>query len=168
MSMVAESPEKGPDWWVVVTPKHNNLSLETAGKVVCTFRYLPVNDYFYIIFSGKSPHARKIVLTNLNQNSALFIQTLQSDLVTAETIARRGDLTFIDPYKAVYHYRKHGEEFPRFISKYGNTVEVYLGPVKNHVIKPSNLCERMELPVSTCLMLARNRSKSRQQNVIKI
>jgi len=76
-------------------------------------------------------------LNKLNINN--FIEGVKSDLVIAERIANSGGLSFKNPYKAVYHYRKHGEEFPKQISKYGNTMEVYLGPVKNRIIDNSNL-----------------------------
>ena len=76
-----------------------------------------------------------------------FIQGIRSDLTKAEAIAKSGDLTFKDPYKAVYHYRKHGSEFPKIISKHGNSLEVYLGPVKNRVIDRANLRQSVRLEV---------------------
>lgn len=82
-----------------------------------------------------------------NLDSTTFIGELRSDLARADAIAARGGLNFKDPYKAVYHYRKHGEEFPRIIKKHGNTMEVYLGRVKNHVIDRANLRQTVRLEV---------------------
>ena len=54
-----------------------------------------------------------------NMDQSKFIRDLEVDLVKTTEIARRGDLNFQDPLKAVYHFRKHGEEFPRIIHKHG-------------------------------------------------
>ena len=88
-----------------------------------------------------------IASTLTNMDRGRFIQEFQRDLAEATRIAQRGGLQFETPNKAVYHYRKHGAEFPKFIAKRGNEMKVYLGPVKNHVVQPKNLMETVQLSV---------------------
>ena len=95
--------------------------------------------------AGKSATDIHSTLNNLNHST--FIQEIRSDIAKATSIASDGGLSFKDPLKAVYHYRKHGEEFPKIIRKYGNSLDVYLGPVKNHVIDRSNLRHIVKLQV---------------------
>ena len=70
-----------------------------------------------------------------------FVDGVQKDLRMATDLASRGGLHFEDPLMAVYHFRKHGSEFPGFIQQFGNGIEVYLGEVKNHVFGDANLRE---------------------------
>ena len=78
-------------------------------------------------------------LNNITRNGGQFIQQIQQDLGKAQTLAARAGLHFEDPLIAVYHYRKHGAEFPDAIQRFGDGIEVYLGPVRNEVFNQSNL-----------------------------
>jgi hypothetical protein len=76
-----------------------------------------------------------------------FVSDIKADLAKAQTCAERGGLHFDDPLKAVYHYRKHGADFPDVIRRGGNSVEVYLGPVRDQLFEAKNLRETCTLSV---------------------
>ena len=77
-----------------------------------------------------------------------FVKDLKNDLAIAKQLASQSNLNFKNPLKAVYHYRKHGEEFPKFLKQY-SSMEAYFGPVKNYVIDRQNLSEVTTLAVSS-------------------
>lgn len=68
-----------------------------------------------------------------------FAKGIQTDLIEAMKCAEKGGLHFEDPLKAVYHYRKHGQDFPDMINKFGNNLEVYLNNTKNKIFNDNNL-----------------------------
>lgn len=76
-----------------------------------------------------------------------FVCGIRTDLNEAMACASRGGLKFDNPLTAVYHYRKHGTDFPTAINKFGNTIEVYLDPVRNQVFDDVNLREVCTLQV---------------------
>uniref|UniRef100_A0A914QYU9 DUF4781 domain-containing protein n=1 Tax=Panagrolaimus davidi TaxID=227884 RepID=A0A914QYU9_9BILA len=61
------------------------------------------------------------------------------DLIRATNIAKNAKLQFADPYKAVYHFRKHGHDFPSKIQ--GNSMDFYLGDVPKHIIRDAHLVD---------------------------
>lgn len=70
-----------------------------------------------------------------------FMTGIQNDVRTAAQLAAGAGLHFEDPLFAVYHFRKHGSEFPKFIQPLNNGIEVYLGDVRDHVFDTGNLRE---------------------------
>ena len=76
-------------------------------------------------------------IKNIRADYDNYVQTIKEDLKIATEIANRRDLNFKDQYKAVYHYRKHGSEFPSEINS--QPVELYLNDVPNKLITDYNL-----------------------------
>jgi hypothetical protein len=70
-----------------------------------------------------------------------FIDSINRDIKAATECAQKGGLHFESPLIAVYHYRKHGAEFPKAFMKFGNRFEVFVGPVQNEIFRDSNLRE---------------------------
>jgi len=70
-----------------------------------------------------------------------FINSINLDIQAATECARKGGLHFETPLLAVYHFRKHGAEFPKAIMKFGNRFEVFIGPIRNEIFTDSNLRE---------------------------
>jgi len=83
------------------------------------------------------------------QGSKTFIRGVLNDIAMAKECASKGGLNFDNPLTAVYHYRKHGADFPEFFKKSGNTLKVYVGPVKNELFQASNLRETCRLQDGT-------------------
>lgn len=106
-----------------------------------------------VLCTGKAGAELANALSNIRgsgRNS--FISGIQNDLQLARGIAEKGGLHFEDPLTAVYHYRKHGPEFPKFIRKFGDRIDVYLGPTKQWIFNDSNLKETCTLQVSHRIM----------------
>lgn len=51
-----------------------------------------------------------------------------SDLATIRNVAAGKNLKFADQFKALYHYRKHGEEFMKFCKP-----EFYVGDLPGNI-----------------------------------
>ncbi|KAH9501926.1 hypothetical protein DERF_012735, partial [Dermatophagoides farinae] len=68
-----------------------------------------------------------------------FIWNILSDSKIAMDIASKNDVHFEDPLKAVYHYRKHGHEFPNVLKQ--NRIDVYLDKLPKHLIDITNLAQ---------------------------
>ena len=113
------------------------------------YKYSLAYYSIFFIFTGMHDTDLTNTLNHLGgagKNS--FINGICKDLKKATECAQKAGLKFETPLTAVYHYRKHGDEFANFIMKSGNKIEVYLGPVKNHIFSESNLRESHTLQVS--------------------
>lgn len=66
-----------------------------------------------------------------------FISSVQSDFDVAMRIASDNHMKFKDPLLAIYHYRKHGEDFPSVVRN--QNIEVYLTKVPARLIQDANL-----------------------------
>ncbi|KAH9493196.1 hypothetical protein Btru_022190 [Bulinus truncatus] len=49
-------------------------------------------------------------------------------ILLALRAAKDNGLSFESPLLAVYHFRKYGPEFPKYIARFGDHIDVYLGP----------------------------------------
>jgi hypothetical protein len=72
-----------------------------------------------------------------NMNSPTFAAQIQNDLNVATSIAQRNNMKFDNPLLAVYHYRKHGEDFPAVIRN--QKIDIYLTNVPQALIQDGNL-----------------------------
>ena len=98
-----------------------------------------IYDYTALLL-GKTGADLTTALSNIQGvGKQAFIQNIQNDMITAQSIAQRGGLEFTDPYKAVYHFYKHGSDFPNKIT--GNTLNFYLGNVPDKIIRDANLID---------------------------
>jgi hypothetical protein len=70
-------------------------------------------------------------------NTKQFISSIENDSNIANEIARRNGLKFDDPLKAVYHYRKHGDDFASVVKN--QRIDVYLTKVPASLINDGNL-----------------------------
>lgn len=70
-------------------------------------------------------------------NTQDFIAQIQNDFNIAMDIANRNGVKFENPLLAVYHYRKHGQEFASVIKN--PKIEVYLTKVPASLIQDGNL-----------------------------
>lgn len=68
-----------------------------------------------------------------------FINKLKKDYKVATKIANNKNLKFDSPLLAVYHFRKHGEEFASFIASEQINVKVYLTIVPRKIVQDGNL-----------------------------
>ena len=101
------------------------------------------------IFLGKTGEDLVSALSHLTaKGKEPFIHCIQKDSLKATHITNEADLKFDDPLTAVYHFRKHGAEFPDAIKQFGNGIQVYLGNVKNDLFNESNLRQVHTLSVS--------------------
>ncbi|CAL4122645.1 unnamed protein product [Meganyctiphanes norvegica] len=83
-----------------------------------------------------------------------FINELKNDLNIAHQIASSANLEFSDDLAAVYHYRKHGNDFPTRIL--GNDIHFYLDKVPNRIFQNGNVTKVISLQdgaVRTCYTL---------------
>ena len=107
---------------------------------------------FFILFAiaGKRGDNLKNALGHLQSGLRRdqFLKSIQSDVKKAMYYAQKGGLSFRDPLTAVYHYRKHIAKFPSELKKFGNSFEVYVGPVKKRVFDQANLCKVSTFSVS--------------------
>ncbi len=101
-----------------------------------------------VLVAGKAGADLTSALDHIICNKEQFIRNIQQDLGKALKLAERAGLHFEDPLTAVYHYRKHGAEFPDAIQRFGDGIEVYLGPVRNELFNESNLRQVHTLSVS--------------------
>ena len=94
--------------------------------------------------------ALQTALNNLRTGPGLnqIVNNIQKEIDIARARAARGGLSFREPLQAVYHYRKHGREFPVEINNFGKSIKTYLGPVKNKVFDAHNAKEVSHMPVS--------------------
>jgi hypothetical protein len=76
----------------------------------------------------------------IRQNMQGFIDGINKDVRVAEQLASKSDLKFADPLRAVYHFRKHGADFPSRVGTQ-NPIEVYLNQVPDKLITDANLVE---------------------------
>ncbi|KAI8770963.1 hypothetical protein BgiBS90_027682 [Biomphalaria glabrata] len=99
---------------------------------------------------GRDGAELSTILNNIRgPGKQTFLQNLQMDLNKATRLAESHNLSFDSPLTAVYHYRKHGNEFPKLLSKFGNSIDVYLGPVSHNIFQDCNLRERHTLQDGT-------------------
>lgn len=78
-----------------------------------------------------------------------FATGIRQDIAKATECAQKAGLAFDNNLTAVYHYRKHGAEFPQAIRKFGDRIDTYLGPVRDNLFNDCNLRENVTLSVST-------------------
>lgn len=77
-----------------------------------------------------------------------FIENIKADISIAQRCAESAELKFADPLKAVYHFRKHGADFPtKIISK----IEFYLGEVPSKIVQDAHLFQIQKLQVKSSL-----------------
>jgi hypothetical protein len=79
-----------------------------------------------------------------------FIKGVQSDLAVAKQIASNAKLTFANDLKAVYHYRKHGKDFP---TRLPDKIDFYLTDVPQKIFQDANLRNISCEPVSFNFLL---------------
>lgn len=65
-----------------------------------------------------------------------FITGMKSDYETARKLAMEAALQFSDPWKAVYFYRKYGENF---VKQMPSDVKFYLGNAARNLYKKEDL-----------------------------
>lgn len=65
-----------------------------------------------------------------------FIMGMKQDYETAYRLATEAAVKFSDPWKAVYFYRKYGEEF---LKNMPSDVKFYLGNAAKNMYKKENL-----------------------------
>uniref|UniRef100_A0AC35G2K5 DUF4781 domain-containing protein n=1 Tax=Panagrolaimus sp. PS1159 TaxID=55785 RepID=A0AC35G2K5_9BILA len=103
-------------------------------------KFMSVIEIVLADLKGKSS-AEKTIRLKILQSSGkdLFVKSINEDLIRATNIAKNAKLQFADPYKAVYHFRKHGHDFPSKIQ--GNSMDFYLGDVPKHIIQDAHLVD---------------------------
>ncbi|EFO91700.1 hypothetical protein CRE_06059 [Caenorhabditis remanei] len=69
-------------------------------------------------------------------NARDFAAGIQRDLAKVQRIGSQKELKFADPYKALYHYRKHGEQFMKKC-----TPEFYLGELPGQIKSRGKLAD---------------------------
>lgn len=117
-------------------------------SIVYTATQLSSLSDIHHVFAGKCDHDLTEALRCIRVTERdSFIRGIQHDVAEATRCAESAGLKFDDTLTAVYHYRKHGAEFPKAITKYGNRIDVYLGPVRDRVFNQSNLREVCTLEV---------------------
>lgn len=67
-----------------------------------------------------------------------FIIEMKNDYETANLIAKNSNIKFSDPWKAVYHYRKHGENFN---NKMPTEIKFYFGEIAKNIFKNKTMIE---------------------------
>ncbi|CAI5444164.1 unnamed protein product [Caenorhabditis angaria] len=67
---------------------------------------------------------------------AKFVAGVSNDLEVAANLAAKNAKIFADPFSAVYHYRKHGEDFLKNCS-----LDFYLGPVPEKIVLSGKLTD---------------------------
>jgi len=86
---------------------------------------------------GEFPHITPIKLNTMNGKVLEeFITGMKSDYETARKLAMEAALQFSDPWKAVYFYRKYGENF---VKQMPSDVKFYLGNAARNLYKKEDL-----------------------------
>ena len=65
-----------------------------------------------------------------------FIVDMKNDYETAHKLATEAAITFSDPWKAVYFYRKYGENF---VKQMPSDIKFYLGNAAKNLYKKEDL-----------------------------
>uniref|UniRef100_A0A914PDA3 DUF4781 domain-containing protein n=1 Tax=Panagrolaimus davidi TaxID=227884 RepID=A0A914PDA3_9BILA len=103
-------------------------------------KFMSIIEIILAHLKGKSS-ANKTDRLKILQSSGkdLFVKSINEDLIRATNIAKNAKYSFADPYKAVYHFRKHGHDFPSKIQ--GDSMDIYLGEVPKHIIQDAHLVD---------------------------
>ncbi|CAF1069009.1 unnamed protein product [Adineta steineri] len=123
--------------------KYNNGIVETAKILTQKMGYSTVDDFLCVVelvakeVQGKYEENLVPALNHLQgAGQADFISGVQSDLAKARQIAQNANISFANDLKAVYHYRKHGNDFPTRLS---DKIDFYLSDMPHKIFKDANL-----------------------------
>jgi hypothetical protein len=85
-------------------------------------------------------------ISSIGQNKQGFIDAINEDQRVAVQLANQSGLEYTDPLRAVYHYRKHGPDFPSQV-RLQNPIEVYLNHVPDNLITDASFVETLTFQV---------------------
>ncbi|CAI2344255.1 unnamed protein product [Caenorhabditis sp. 36 PRJEB53466] len=116
--------------------KYDEHIVDFATKLADEMKMTNNPDGFMSLVEIVAAQAKKDPNFARTGNVKNFLATLMKDLNKVREISSSKTLSFPDEFKALYHYRKHGEEFMKFC-----TPEFYLGKLPGNVQNQGNLAD---------------------------
>lgn len=97
-----------------------------------------LSHFFCLPLENSATPMKEITLDQLNAvDMAKLSSTIRDDIAIAQKIAETNKINFRDPLLAVYHYHKHGSDFPAVLRR--QNIEVYLTKVPSAMVQDANL-----------------------------